>query len=57
MLDPAANAFGMASSNATVQQIVAPWPSPTPITRIFLLSSLGPTGTVDAGSGLITKFY
>lgn len=55
-LDPAANAFGVTASNATVFQWVAPHGA-MPVARIFLSGSLGPTGTASPSSYLVTRFY
>lgn len=56
-LDAAANPFGLTTSNAAVQQIIAPYTVPFPVARIFLLGSLGATGTVGTDYGLVTRFY
>ena len=57
-LDPTANPFGLTMSNAAMHHIVAPYTVPHPVKRVFLLGSLGPTGSTDGSSyGLVTKFY
>jgi hypothetical protein len=58
-LDPAANPFGLATSNAVTHQIVAPFASPMPVSSMWLSGSLGPTAssTAGLGSGLMTRFY
>jgi hypothetical protein len=57
-LDAAANPFGLTTSNAAMHHIVAPYTVPLPVKRVYLLSSLGPTGSTETyGYGLVTKFY
>lgn len=58
-LDVAANAFGLTTSNAAMHHIVAPFAVPMGISRMWLLSSLGPTAasTAGIGNGLVTRFY
>jgi len=57
-LDPNANPFGLTMSNAAMHHIVAPFAVPLPVSRAYLVGSLGPTGSgVTRGYGLITKFY
>lgn len=54
-LDAAANPLGFTTSNLVVQQLVAPYPIPMGICRIFLGGSLGASGSTGA-TGLVTKF-
>lgn len=58
-LDTAANAFGLVTSNAVLHHIIAPFPTPLPLSRMWLSGSLGPTASTMAGrgNGLVTKFY
>ncbi|MCU0864987.1 MAG: hypothetical protein MUC36_14450 [Planctomycetes bacterium] len=55
-LDAAANALGITTSNLVVQQLVAPYPAAPGIQRVYAVGGLAATGTVDAGSPLITRF-
>lgn len=57
-LDPTANPFGLVTSNAAMHHIVAPFPVPIPVKRVYLSGGLGPTGSTESYSyGLVTKFY
>ncbi|HZN39679.1 MAG TPA: hypothetical protein VFD82_12795 [Planctomycetota bacterium] len=57
-LDPTANPFGLTMSRAVSHNIVAPYTTPIPLHRVYLLNSLGPTGNTESYSyGLVTKFY
>jgi hypothetical protein len=56
-LDPPVGAFGIATSNAAMHHIVAPFTVPQPVTRIYSSANLNPTGTVATNYGLVTKFY
>jgi hypothetical protein len=55
-LDAAANALGLTTSNLVVQQLVAPYPVDLGIRRVYAVGGLAATGTVDAGSPLVTWF-
>ena len=55
-LDPAANAFGVTTSNLVVHQLVAPYPTPLPVCRVSALS-LAATGAVDTSTFLVTQFH
>lgn len=54
-LDAAANNWGFVLSNGLQHHILAPYPV-QPVGEVYNNSSLGATGTVRAGSGLVTKF-
>lgn len=54
-LDAGANAFGIVASNSTRVHYVAPY-GQTPIGMVYVSNGLGPTGTVRANAGLITRF-
>lgn len=55
-LDAAANSLGLTTTNLVVQQLVAPYPADVGIRRVYALN-LGPTGTVDGNSPLVTWFH
>jgi hypothetical protein len=54
--DPAANPFGFTASNLAVQQLVAPYPTTLPATRVFASGSLAATGTLNPAIFLVTRF-
>ena len=57
-LDAAGGPLGITMSNAAMHHIVAPFATPIPCKRVYLLGSLGPTGGTETYSyGLVTKFY
>lgn len=54
-IDPLANPFGLVTSSAVNHNVIAPF-GPTPGARVFLPSSLGPTGTAAANYTLVIRF-
>lgn len=55
-LDAAANALGITSTNIVVQQVVAPYPAPIGVRRVYAAGGTAASGTVDGNSPLIIRF-